>query len=92
MNPPEDFDGVQHEYDWGEIAPSTAILESIATLEESDKTEVRNLLDSPLHSYFDPDALGTLVRSSQEISITLEVEAYHIQINGDTVGVTPVEP
>ncbi|WP_336036513.1 HalOD1 output domain-containing protein [Halobacterium yunchengense] len=84
-----DVEGVQREYEWNDVEPTVPILETIAAFERGDPTETTGLLDAPLGAYVDLDALGALVRSETTRSITVEIEDYHVQIDGDTVAVTP---
>lgn len=80
-------EGVQRAYDWSESEPTMPLLETIAALEHGDSAETTGLLDAPLNTYVDLDALGALLRSETTLSITLEIEDYTVQIDGSTVGV-----
>ena len=43
-------------YDWSEVSPSTAIMESVSAIEGVDPVEL-----DPLHRVLDPDALDELL-------------------------------
>lgn len=50
---------VRAEYDWSSTRPSTAVIETVATVVDREPTAIE-----PLHESVDPDALNALVRSS----------------------------
>jgi len=82
---------IRREYNWDDVSPVVAIIESIAELEYGDASETTEVLDQPLQTYVDVEALDTLVRSESTLSITLQVSHYHIQIHRNTVGVSLVD-
>ena len=51
---------VQATYDWSSVAPSTAVVETVAIAVDRELTALDSLYES-----IDPDALDTLVRSNR---------------------------
>lgn len=88
MSSHSDIGGVKCEFDWGTVSPSVAIVESIEMLEHGEVTNTADVLEMPLKKYIDADALNTLVTSNSQLSLSLEVDDYQVEIEGDTVGVT----
>ncbi|WP_348611024.1 hypothetical protein [Halobaculum rarum] len=82
---------VRREYDWSETEPAVAILETIAAHEQNDGTDKADLIDAPLQTYVDLDALGTPLGNDRIVSIALNVANYYVRIVGNTVSVTPAE-
>lgn len=66
------------------VAPSQAIVERVAALEEIDHTEL-----DPLYEAIDPDALDTLVETTGRSDSPLQVEftyhGYEVTVTGDEV-------
>lgn len=80
------------EYDWREVEPSVAIIELITEFEhERGGQDDPTFLDPPLHTYVDTDALNTLVRSENTISIALEIARYTAQIRGSTIRIFSIK-
>lgn len=83
----DDDDGttVQTEYDWTTMEPSTAIVETIATLTERDPTDI-----SPLFGIADPDAIDSLLLSGEaprtgDISVSLQLDDHEVTVTRDGV-------
>lgn len=66
------------------VAPSQAVVERVAALEDVDQTEL-----DPLFGAIDPDALDTLVGTTGHSDAALQIEfAYHgydVTVTGDGV-------
>lgn len=86
-----DFDGTRRHYDWGESSPTVAILESLSIHEYGDATHRGDVLDSPLHSSVETDALAALVRSESPATVTFTVSKYRVRIDRDGVCVTDAD-
>ena len=64
-----DTDGViRAEYEWSSVAPSTAVIETVAIASDCEPTT----LDS-LYEIIDPDALDTIVRSNRPHAMDDEI-------------------
>lgn len=80
-------------FDWSEVTPSTAVVETVAIAANRDPLELEPLFDS-----VDPDALDTLVRSTENDSpdgnatVRFVHDGYEVTVHRDgTVVVRPVE-
>lgn len=82
---------VQQEYDWDVVEPAVAVLESIAVFEHGDESEAVSVLDEPLSTHVETDALNTLVRSGTTTSVTFTVAEYSVRIHRNVVGVARAE-
>jgi hypothetical protein len=87
-NESDSSDQIRREYDWGEVTPAVAITESIAELENGEEAEATSVLDKPLQTYVDVEALNTLVQNENTPFITVRVSYYNIQIRGNSVEVS----
>lgn len=85
------FGGVQRRYDWSNVSPSVAIIETIAVLENGEPRGAVDVLETPLNEYVSTDALDTLVKNDSLTAISLTISDYYVRISGDTVGVAPAE-
>lgn len=56
-------DGIQAEYDWSAVTPSTAVIETLAVALDRDPTKI-----TPLYDSVDPDAVDTLVSQNRKAS------------------------
>lgn len=83
--------GIQREYDWSNISPVVAVLESIAVFEHGDPGKTGEVLDSPLQTYVETDALETIATSDKPVAVNFSTPNYRIQVHRDTVSVTAAE-
>lgn len=80
------FDGEvtvsETEIDWSDRDPSTAVIEAIASIEESDPVALAASWGTTLYDNVDPDALNTLVRNGHEnnTAITFTIADYTVWI------------
>lgn len=81
-------DGTVHaQYDWGEIAPSAAVTQTVAIALD------REVIDgNPLYAFIDPDALDDLFQSNHssrwnDVSISFIVDDRHVTVHsrGDVI-------
>jgi hypothetical protein len=86
-----DSEGIRCTFDWSDVDPAVAVLDTIAELKNSDNTDSATVLESPLQTHIDYDSLNTVVRSEAVSSITLTIADYEIHIYDDTVAATPAE-
>ncbi len=76
---------VQAEFDWGNISPSTAVVETVARASNRDPTAT-----NPLYNAIDPDALDSLCGSTdtstpdEHVSVEFAFEGYEVRV--DSVG------
>ena len=78
-------------FDWAEVRPSIAVIESIGVYED-EVDGVAGGVGEPLYHYVDPEALDALVKSQTSTTITLHLDEYHITIRENTVRVSMREP
>lgn len=91
---PSDTRGaIQAEFDWSEVSPSTAVVETVAIAVDSEPTVLE-----PLYETVDPDALDTLIRSletnstDEDATVTFALDGHEVTVRRDgTVGVRPDE-
>lgn len=80
-------DGVRQRYNWQEIPPSVAIIETIERYTETTPG-TKDGLSKPLGNYLEMDALKSLVCGDLPTSITFGIEEYTVTITKNTVRVT----
>lgn len=86
--PHSSSEAIQNRYDWSDTTPSTAVIEGIAILQNSEPTNFPEKFD-PLFEYIDPDALDTLVTGDCPTTLTFSIEQYTIRIDGSTLHIWP---
>jgi hypothetical protein len=84
---------IRAEFDWSEVSPSTAVIESVAIAADREPTAIE-----PLYETVDPDALDALIRSGDpnltdgDASVTFALDGYQVTVQrGGTVAVRPDE-
>ena len=84
---------IRADYDWTAIPPSTAVIETVAVALDQEPTEI-----TPLYDVIDPDALNTLIRSSDpdsvddELTVTFPIAGQSVTVHGrGTVTIRPAE-
>lgn len=84
---------IRAEFDWSDVLPSTAVVETVAIAADREPMALE-----PLYDTIDPDALDTLVRSGGTnsangmASVTFALEGHEATVQPDgTVVVWPVE-
>lgn len=69
-------------FDWSQTAPSTAVVETVAAVSDSDHTDLDILADA-----IDPDALDRLVRRPDRRHpgglVTFRFGGYEVVVHGD---------
>jgi len=77
------------EYEWADVGPSTAVLETLGAAMDRDPLTLE-----PLYEYVDLDALDLLVRSASagaRAEVTFRFESYRVHVDsGGEVVVRPV--
>lgn len=76
-------EAVRKKYDWSTVAPSTAVVETVSDVTDTDVLELRSLYDS-----VDPDAIDKLCRDeltagSDTVSISFEFEELNVTVRSD---------
>jgi len=91
--PPETEHAVRADYDWTAIPPSTAVIETVAIALDRKPTGTE-----PLYEAVDPDALNTLIRSTDpdlaedELTVMFRFAGQSVTVHvGGTVVVQPAE-
>lgn len=86
-------DPVRARHDWSTTAPSIAIIEAIASVEDVDPVALTAGEESTLREYVDPELLDRLVTNARQdrISITITVDSYTVRIEGTELIVEPIE-
>lgn len=76
------------EYEWAEVGPSTAVLETIAAALDRDPLAL-----DPLYEYVDLDALDLLVRSAspdEPTAVSFRFQSHRVRV--DSTGKVVVRP
>lgn len=73
------------ECDWSQTPPSVAIVEAIASLENSTPVDLPTTHGIVLFDTIDPEALDTLVTTCESLSLSFSVDEYDVQITGNTL-------
>lgn len=88
--PPESPDAeIRAEYDWSDVPPSTAVIETLAIALNREPTMI-----DPLYDSVDPDALGRLVRPEGQgppdggLSVSFTYEGH--DVTADSAGMVVV--
>ncbi|MFW6316849.1 MAG: HalOD1 output domain-containing protein [Halorubrum sp.] len=78
---------VTREYNRSTTSPSTAVIEAIASIEDTDPLSLSLGGTLTLHDHFDPDALDGLFahETAGDMSISLTVGEYTVRIERDAV-------
>lgn len=86
MNEPSlKSDTVRSTFDRSEKPPSIAVVETIAAIEDMPPTD----FSITLPDFIKTTSLNELVNSNSDDSVTFSVDQYQIQVNGNTIAVTP---
>ena len=78
-------------YDWSNTAPSTAVIDAIAAIENVEPSDLEGSLEAPLYNYIDPEALDRLVTRDSQITVSFTFGKYHVLIDGDELSVSSEE-
>lgn len=83
----EGFGATRAEYEWADVGPSTAVLETIGAAMDRDPLTLE-----PLYEYVDLDALDSLVRSAAgaRAAVTFRFQSYQVRV--DSAGEVVVRP
>jgi len=76
------------EYDWSNTAPSVAVINTIATIENVEPTKLSVAFDTTLFDHIEPEALDALITEGNKITISFSYGNYRIQINENTLRVS----
>jgi len=76
------------QYDWSNTAPSVAVINAIATIENIEPTNFSVAFDTTLFDHIDPEALDALITEGNEISISFSCCDYRIQVNENTLRIS----
>jgi len=71
----------ENKYDWSNTAPSFAVIDAIATIENLEPTNLSVAFDTTLFDHIDPEALDTLITDGSEIAISFSYGDYGVQID-----------
>ena len=82
MRSPEEGTGtVQDHYDWSTERPSSAVIEAISDVENTDPID----LSVTLFEHIDPEALDALVTNDSRVTVSFTVGDYQVHIEGNSV-------
>ena len=81
-------EGVHCKYDWSEIHPSVAVIETIKRYQRNELNREPSGIPEPLQHYLETDALDTVIQSDPTMAIALTIEDYAVEINENAVHVT----
>jgi len=74
---------IRADYDWTAIPPSTAVIETVAVALDREPTATQ-----PLYEAVDPDALNTLIRSTdsdptgEEVTVSFRFAGQSVTVHG----------
>jgi hypothetical protein len=78
---------IHSKYDWGELEPSAAVVETVATALDREAAD-----GAPLYGFIDPDALDEIFRSNHvsrqnDVSVSFIVDDRHVTVHsrGDVI-------
>ncbi|WP_247000795.1 HalOD1 output domain-containing protein [Halosolutus gelatinilyticus] len=77
---------VQFRRDWSTTAPSHAVLEALAIVEDTTLLALRDELGTALYDYVDPEALDAIIGSGRSTPIELSFEVQHLRVTIATDG------
>lgn len=80
---------VTRTYDWTDISPSVAIIETIAEFEGEPLVHAVEDIQ-PLGWFVDTDALDSIVDDAPDLALSFTFSGYQVQIDGNDVGVSRV--
>lgn len=75
----------QDRYNWAQTPPSVAIVEAIARIENCPPTELPTTHGIQLYNSINPEALDTLVTSSDPVSLSFTLDEYDVQLTEETL-------
>lgn len=78
---------VRQRYDWQEVPPCIAIVETIERFDASTSGPNGGLTE-PLGTYLEVDAIDTLVQNDLPKTLSFEIEEYTVTLTEDAVSVT----
>ncbi|MFC4438728.1 MULTISPECIES: HalOD1 output domain-containing protein [Natrialbaceae] len=76
---------IRSRYDWSTISPSLAVIDALATAEETDPEELAMVSDTTLYTHVDPEALDTVVADGDRVTVSFTIGDYRVRIDGDVV-------
>lgn len=80
-----DVGSVQGHYDWSTTAPSIAVINAVAVLENVEPSELAEESDTTLYDHINPDALDTLVAQNRDLTISFTLGDYQIRVRNDKI-------
>ncbi|RQH03432.1 hypothetical protein EA472_02405 [Natrarchaeobius oligotrophus] len=75
-------------YSWSNTAPSIAVIDAIAAIENVKSSDLEGSLDAPLFNYIDPEALDRLITSDSQIKVSFTFDEYYVLIDRDGLSVS----
>lgn len=78
-------ESLRRQHDWSSTAPSRAVIDGIAALEEVDPVALSLHQNTTLYDYVDPEALDTLATGDHSTTLSFTVDGYEIKIDGNTL-------
>lgn len=84
----EELGATRAEYEWSDVGPSTAVLETIGAAMDRDPLTLE-----PLYEYVDLDALDLLLRSASAgapAAVSFRFQSYRVRV--DSAGEVVVRP
>lgn len=79
-NTPPGGEIVRSHHDWTTTSPSQAVIEAIATAEETTPGALARETGTTLYDYIDPEALDSLVDSDRDGSVEISFDVDHLHI------------
>ncbi|QLG48269.1 HalOD1 output domain-containing protein [Natrinema halophilum] len=76
-------------YVWSSTTPTVAIVNAIAGIENVDPTDLPVTLNTALYDHIDPEALDTLVTTSNDPKLSFAIDEYRIEIDGNQLFIVP---
>ncbi|SDK71666.1 HalOD1 output domain-containing protein [Natronorubrum texcoconense] len=80
---PSGDETIRSRHDWAATSPSQAIVEAVATVEETTPVALVRETETTLYEYVDPEALDSLVGSdrSGSVAVAFDIDSLHVTVS-----------
>lgn len=79
---------VHSRYDWSNTAPSIAVIDAIAALEDVEPIDLSKALDTILFDHVDPEALDTILADDGHVTVSFTISGYRVRFDGNELEIT----
>ncbi|MFC4542045.1 HalOD1 output domain-containing protein [Halosolutus amylolyticus] len=77
---------VQSHYDWSTTRPSHAIVDAVATVEDTTPIDLAHERGIALYDHVDPEALDAIVGGDRDSTVSVTFDIDHVQVTIETSG------